>query len=164
MNRPLKTRNKTKLFMNRRFEDQIVKKSHNETGFDAALAHGLARVALGLNIAIHGYSRLPHLDGFANLMVKRFAATFPPSPLVYITGLGIAIGEAGIGTLLIFGLFLRPTLVAGTLLMLLLIFGTTLIQEYQALSTQMVAVAFYIGLLATVRHDRFSLDGIRQRK
>jgi thiosulfate dehydrogenase (quinone) large subunit len=150
--------------MNRRFEDQIANESHKETGFDAALAHGLARVALGLNIAIHGYSRLPHLVGFASLMVKQFAATFLPSPLVYITGLGIAIGEAGIGTLLIFGLLLRPTLVVGTLLMLLLIFGSTLIQEYQALSTQMVAVAFYIGLLATVRHDRFSLDGIRQRK
>ena len=100
------------------------------------------------------YSRLPHLVEFSNLMVKQFTATFSPRPLVYITGFGIAIGEAGIGTLLIFGLLLRPTLVIGTLLMLLLIFGSTLIQEYQALSTQMVAVAFYIGLLATVRHDR----------
>jgi hypothetical protein len=71
--------------MNRRFEDQIANESHKETGFDAALAHGLARVALGLNIAIHGYSRLPHLVGFASLMVKQFAATFLPSPLVYIT-------------------------------------------------------------------------------
>jgi thiosulfate dehydrogenase (quinone) large subunit len=73
--------------------------------------------------------------------VKHFAATFLPSPLVYITGLGIAIGEAGIGTLLVFGLLLRPTLVVGTLLMLLLIFGSTLIQDYQGLSTQMVVVA-----------------------
>ena len=35
--------------------------STDEARFDAALAHGLARVALGLNIAIHGYSRLPNL-------------------------------------------------------------------------------------------------------
>jgi thiosulfate dehydrogenase (quinone) large subunit len=147
--------------MNRTFKGQIVKESHKETGFDAALAHGLARVALGVNIAIHGYSRLPHLVGFADLMVKQFAGTFLPGPLVYITGLGIAIGEAGIGTLLFFGLLLRPTLVAGTLLMLLLIFGSTLIQDYQAVNTQMVAVAFYIVLLATLRHDQFSLDRIR---
>jgi hypothetical protein len=34
----------------------------------------------------------------------------------------------------------------GTLLMLLLIFGSALTQEYQALSTLMIAVAFYLGL------------------
>src|SRR5271165_3928197 len=94
--------------------------STDEARFDAALAHGLARVALGLNIAIHGYSRLPNLAGFANGMVKQFAATFLPGPLVYITGFGIAISEAVIGTLLFFGLLCRPVLVFGTLLMLLI--------------------------------------------
>ena len=138
--------------------------STDEPGLDAALAHCLARVALGLNIAMHGYSRLPNLVGFANGMVKQFAATFLPSPLVYITGFGIAIGEAAVGTLLVFGLLLRPTLVIGMLLMLLLIFGSTLIQEYEAVAAQMVTAAFYIGLLATVRYDRFSLDGLRQRR
>ena len=138
--------------------------STDEAGFDAALAHGLARVALGLNIAIHGYSRLPNLVGFANGMVKQFAATFLPSPLVYITGLSIAICEAVIGTLLVIGLVLRPALVGGALLMLLLIFGSTLIQQWEIVSVQMITVAFYVGLLATVRHDRFSLDGLRQRK
>jgi hypothetical protein len=29
---------------------------------------------------------------------------------------------------------------------------------------EMIYVAFYAGLLATVRYDRFSLDGLRQRK
>jgi thiosulfate dehydrogenase [quinone] large subunit len=138
--------------------------STNKVGFDAALAHGLARLALGLNIAMHGYSRLPNLVGFANGLVKQFAGTFLPSPLVYIMGFGIAIGEAVVGTLLVFGLLLRPTLVIGTLLMLLLIFGSTLIQQWEIVSVQMIYVAFYVGLLATVRYDRFSLDGLRQRK
>jgi hypothetical protein len=35
--------------------------STDEAGFDAALAHGLARMALGLNIGMHGYTRLPNL-------------------------------------------------------------------------------------------------------
>jgi thiosulfate dehydrogenase [quinone] large subunit len=138
--------------------------STDEARFDAALAHGLARVALGLNIAIHGYTRLPNLAGFANGMVKQFAATFLPGPLVYVTGFGIAIGEAVIGTLLFFGLLCRPVLVFGTLLMLLLIFGSALIQQWEIASVQMIYVAFYSGLLATVRYDRFSLDGLRRRK
>jgi thiosulfate dehydrogenase [quinone] large subunit len=138
--------------------------SIDKAGFDAALAHGLARVALGLNIAMHGYSRLPNLAGFANGMVKQFNATFLPGPLVYATGCGIAIGEAIIGTLLFLGLLCRPALVIGTLLMLLLIFGSTLIQQWDIVSVQMIDVAFYTGLLATVRYNRFSLDGLRQRK
>ena len=136
--------------------------STDQPGFDVALAHCFARVALGLCIALHGYSRLPNLVGFANGMVKQFAATFLPSPLVYVTGFGIAIGEAIIGTLLIFGIFLRPTLVVGTLLMLQLIFGTTLIQQWEIVSIQLIYVAFYVGLLATVRHDRFSIGGLRR--
>ena len=138
--------------------------STDEAGFDAALAHGLARVALGLNIAIHGYGRLPNLAGFANGMVNQFAATFLPGPLVYITGFGIAIGEAVVGTLLIVGLFCRPVLVIGTLLMLLLTFGSTLIQQWEIVSVQMTYIAFYVVLLATVRYDRFSLQGLRRRK
>jgi thiosulfate dehydrogenase (quinone) large subunit len=55
-------------------------------------------------------------------------------------------------------------LVIGTLLMLLLIFGSTLIQQWEIVSVQMIDVAFYTGLLATVRYNRFSLDGLRQRK
>jgi hypothetical protein len=48
--------------------------------------------------------------------------------------------------------------------MLLLIFGSTLIQQWEIVSVQMIDVAFYTGLLATVRYNCFSLDGLRQRK
>ena len=129
--------------------------STNAAGFDAALAHGLARVALGLNIAMHGYTRLPNLPGFANGMVKQFAGTFLPGQLVYVTGLAIAIGDGAIGILLFFGLLCRPALVIGTLLMLLLISGSTVLQQWEIASVQIIYVAFYSGLLATVRYDRF---------
>ncbi len=48
--------------------------------------------------------------------------------------------------------------------MLLLIFGSTLIQQWEIASVQMIYIAFYLGLLATIRYDRFSLEGLRQRK
>ena len=145
-------------------KDHMTNRGVRENGFDASLAHGLARLALGLNIAMHGYGRLANLTGFATAMVKQFARTFLPSPLVYITGLGIAIGETVIGTLLLVGLFLRPTLVIGMLLMLLLIFGTALIQQWDIASIQMIYFAFYAMLLSTIGYDRFSLDGLRRRK
>lgn len=125
---------------------------------DAPLAHGLARLALGVNIALHGLTRLPQISEFAAGMEKKFAETFLPGPLVYATGYGIVLGEAVIGVLLIFGLFLRPALVVGTLLMVLLLTGTCLLQNWEIAGLQMVYVAFYAGLLATLRYDRFSVD------
>ena len=49
-------------------------------------------------------------------------------------------------------------------LMLLLIFGSALIQQWEIVSVQMTYIAFYVVLLATVRYDRFSLQGLRRRK
>ena len=131
---------------------------------DAALGHALARLALGLNIAMHGYTRLPNINGFASALVKQFAKTFLPAQLVYVTAYLVAIGETLIGTCLFFGLLLRPALVLGTLLMLLLLFGSTLIQQWEIAFIQLTYVAFYVGLLVTLPFDRFSLDALRSRK
>jgi thiosulfate dehydrogenase (quinone) large subunit len=131
---------------------------------DAALGHAFVRLALGLNIAMHGYTRLPNINGFASALVKQFAKTILPAQLIYVTAYGIAIGEALIGTCLFFGVLLRPVLVLGTLLMLLLLFGSTLIQQWEIASVQMIYVAFYVGLLVTLPCDRFSLDALRPRK
>ena len=58
----------------------------NTSELDKALAHGFARLGLGVNNALHGFVRLPNLSGFAADMQKQFAETFLPGPLVYATG------------------------------------------------------------------------------
>ena len=130
----------------------------NPTEFDKALAHGLARLGLGVNIALHGFGRLPNLSGFATEMQKQFAETFLPGSLVYATGYGIVIGEAVVGTLLVVGFWLRPALVAGSLLMILLLSGTCLLQNWSVAGLQLGYLAYYAGLLATATCDRFSID------
>lgn len=130
---------------------------------DYELAHGLARIGLGVDIALHGWTRVPNLAGFAAETQKQFAASILPAPIVYASGCGIAIGEAIIGTLLLVGLFLRPTLVAGALLMIFLLTGTCLIQNWNAAGTQLIYLAFYCALLATARHDGLSADRWRNR-
>jgi thiosulfate dehydrogenase [quinone] large subunit len=129
---------------------------------DFALAHGLARIGLGVNIALHGWTRVPNLPGFAAETQKQFAASILPAPIVYASAYGIGIGEAVIGTLLLLGLFLRPTLVAGTLLMIFLLTGTCLIQNWNAAGTQLIYLALYCGLLATARHGGLSVDRWRK--
>lgn len=134
-----------------------------DTSRDTALAHGLARLALGVNIALHGLTRLPDLPGFAASLQKQFEGSILPAGVVYASGYGIAIAEAAIGVLLVLGLFLRPTLVAGMLLMIFLLTGVCLIQNWSVAGLQMTYVAFYAVLLATARHDRYSVDALRSR-
>ena len=112
------------------------------TQLDKALAHGLARLGLGVTIALHGFVRLPDLSGFAAGMQKQFAETFLPGSLVYATGYCIAIGEAIIGTLLVLGLWLRPALAAGSLLMILLLTGTCLLQNWSVAGLQLAIWLF----------------------
>lgn len=125
---------------------------------NSSLAHGLARLGLGVNIALHGFTRLPNLETFASGLREQFAQSILPAALVSVSGYGIAIGEAVIGTLLVLGLFMRSALVAGSVLMILLLAGTCLIQNWNAAAIQMTYLGFYGVLLATAKYDRLSLD------
>jgi len=126
---------------------------------DLSLAHALARIALGINIAMHGLPRLADLQTFAWHVQPQFIHTFLPSAAINLVIYGVPIGEAAIGILLILGLWLRPTLIAGLLLLYPLIFGINLIQKMDVAAEQLIYVFLYAALLATAHCDRFSVDG-----
>jgi thiosulfate dehydrogenase (quinone) large subunit len=66
-----------------------------------------------------------------------------PASLLYASGYAIAIGEAVIGMLLILGVFLRSNLIAGALLMIALLRGTCLIQDWDTAAIRMIYLAFW---------------------
>jgi thiosulfate dehydrogenase (quinone) large subunit len=125
---------------------------------DMEIAHGLARLALGLNILGHGLSRVGDIPGFAASIEKMFAATWLPSAVVSVTAYAIPPVELAVGALLVFGLFLRPALVIGTLLLCQLTFGSALLQQWDIAGIQLVYVAIYAVLLAAAGFDRYSVD------
>jgi len=129
---------------------------------DLALAHGLARVGLGIDIAVHGLARLGDMAAFTSDTVKTFAHTFLPSQAVLATAYVIPPAELLIGILLLAGLFLRPALVAGLLLLFQLIFGMSLLQQWAVVGLQLFYVAYYAALLATAGWDYYSVDHWRQ--
>jgi thiosulfate dehydrogenase [quinone] large subunit len=131
---------------------------------DLALAHALARIGLGIDIAVHGLVRIGSISAFAEETVKTFAHTFLPVPLVRATAYGIPPMESIIGLLLIAGLFLRPALILGLLLMFQLMFGTGLLQQWQVVGLQLLYVGFYALLLATAGWDHYSVDFWRKMK
>jgi len=128
---------------------------------DARLAYALSRVGLGINIMLHGVSRLPDLSGFAAGMRDSFGKSPLPPALVYAVSLGIPVAEAVIGALLLVGFELRRVLIAGTWLMILLIGGACSAQNWNAASIQMTYLGFYAVLLATLRYDAYSVDAWR---
>ncbi|HYZ74798.1 MAG TPA: MauE/DoxX family redox-associated membrane protein [Chthoniobacterales bacterium] len=95
-----------------------------------ALAYGTFRFALGVVELMHGLVRLPGLAGFAAGMAKQFQGTILPGWFVYSFGCVLPFLETLIGLALILGAFTRWTLVAASLLMSSLIFGTSLRSDW----------------------------------
>jgi len=131
------------------------------TSRHGALAHAVLRLALGVNLLVHGLVRFPKLSGFADALVGAFQDTLLPAGLVRAFALVLPFVEAAVGALLCLGLWLRQTLVVGTLVMVALIFGTALREDWSTLGIQMIYVAVYYLLLRDLHLDRYSLDAKR---
>jgi thiosulfate dehydrogenase (quinone) large subunit len=125
-----------------------------------ALAYSTFRLAIGLVEFMHGLVRLPALAGFAAGMAKQFEGTILPSWSVYSFGCVLPFVEGLIGLALILGVFTQWTLAAASLLMSVLIFGTSLRSDWAIVSIQMIyVIAFFIALFF-LEHNHYSVDRI----
>lgn len=128
---------------------------------DMAIAYLMLRATLGLNIFIHGMSRIVlGLSPFANSLVSLFQKTFLPAWSVYAFGLTLPWAEALLGFLVFVGLRTRAALIGGALLMLILTFGTTLRQDWQTAELQLIYAFVYAVLLASRQNNLYSVDGL----
>ena len=129
---------------------------------DRNLAYLFFRVFLGINIAVHGASRIyTGVSGFAAELLSQFAKTPLPSQMVHLFGVSLPFGEAVIGALILLGLWSRLAYCAGFLLMIALTFGSTLRQDWTAAGWQLLYAFAYATLLAFREHNRYSVDGAR---
>lgn len=122
----------------------------------------LMRVAIGMSLFGHGLVRLPKLAGFSAWMVGSFSKSILPALLVVPFSYALPIGEFLTGLLLLLGLWTRQAAIAGAVIMIILIFGTTTIEDWSALPSQLIHVAFLLTVLVFVKtHNRYSLDARR---
>ena len=114
---------------------------------------------MGVNMLIHGAVRMPKLSGFANHITGQFEKTVLPNALVTPYAYTVPFVELGVGILLILGLLTRQTLVVASLLMISLIFGSCLIENWANAGSQMVYLA-YLSVLLVFRanYNQLSLD------
>lgn len=133
---------------------------------DRAFATLLLRLAVGIDILLHGFTRLfiGGLNEFVQSSTQRFQGGVLPMWQVRAFLTAIPFLEFAIGLLLVAGMALRWTLIAGALLMLALEFGTGIRSDWNTLSSQLLYSLLYSLLLFCRAYDVYSLDGWRSRR
>jgi thiosulfate dehydrogenase (quinone) large subunit len=126
---------------------------------DQRLAYALLRIVTGLNLMMHGVSRMmAGTDKFAAHLAGQFAHSSLPAWSVWGFGTVLPAIEALIGLLLLLGLRTRAALVAGSLLIMVLTFGSALVQDWAAAGLQLTYALVYSALLFLLRYNSWSLD------
>jgi thiosulfate dehydrogenase (quinone) large subunit len=126
---------------------------------DVTLAYALLRIALGLNICLHGVVRwAAGLRNFAESLLPIFQKTPLPTLSVFSFGFVLPIVEAAVGACVLFGFQTRRALISGSVLMLVLMFGSTLRQDWPTVGIQLTYSLVYTLLLAWIRFNSYSID------
>jgi uncharacterized membrane protein YphA (DoxX/SURF4 family) len=95
---------------------------------DERLAYALLRLVVGMNLMMHGVSRSMTGSGeFAAKLVMQFEHAPLPAWSVWAFGLVLPSIEGILGVLLLIGLRTRAVLIAASLLIVLLTFGSALV-------------------------------------
>jgi thiosulfate dehydrogenase [quinone] large subunit len=134
------------------------------------IAYALFRIALGLDMFLHGVMRLlpspanpsvSNLSGWVDTTTKLFDNSFLPTALVRGFLYFLPVPEAIIGALLMIGYFTRPALIAGSVTIIILIFGTGTRQDWTTIGSQMLYALYYYLMLARLDDNWLAVDTSR---
>ncbi|NER82883.1 MAG: DoxX family protein [Leptolyngbya sp. SIO1D8] len=115
---------------------------------------------MGINFFNHGFTRMGNIPGFMNAMAGAMAGAWMPEFLVRITAFLVSPVELIFGFLLIVGLFTRISLIVIFVLMAILMYGVTIVQNWDTASSQLIYNIVLFILLAGVGYNRFALDNV----
>jgi len=120
----------------------------------------LARLPMGLSFFGHGLIRITKLSEFSDGMVKQFSKSFLPEGFISAFGHVLPFLEFITGLLLLLGLFTRFAVVLGAAIILALIFGSSIIEQWQGVFTQLFYSAYLAVLFYYAHYNRYSVDGM----
>ncbi|KAF2078856.1 DoxX family protein [Flavobacterium sharifuzzamanii] len=118
----------------------------------------LLRLAIAISMFGHGLVRLPKLVSFSNWMVGSFENSMLPKIIITPFSYILPIAEFAIGLFLLLGIFTKPSLVAGAVVMLILLFGTSMIENWEAIPSQLIHIAFFALLLHFADYNSWAID------
>ena len=133
---------------------------------DAAIAYALFRFTFGVNIMMRGIVRIAlGLPAFQTYMLTQFKDV-PVMPPAFLTAFASVLPfvETLIGLLIIVGFQTRTALIAGSLMITALTFGTMLRSDFTIAWLQLdYAIVFFL-LLALRSWNVISIDGMMRSK
>ncbi|WP_312336173.1 MULTISPECIES: DoxX family membrane protein [Sphingobacterium] len=128
------------------------------------ISYLMLRILAGISFFGHGLVRIPKLNAFSQWMTGAFSKSILPQSLVTPFSYILPIAEFLIGLLLLLGLFSEKAFAAGFVVMLVLMLGTCLIENWEALPSQMIHALILIVLYQFIAANSFSLDHIIFKK
>ena len=126
-------------------------------------AYLLARLPIGLSFLGHGVIRIIKLDTFSSGMEKQFDHSLLSAGFVSAFGHVLPFLEFITGLLLFNGLFTRFAICSGTVIILSLIVGSSIIEQWNAIFTQLFYGAYLSLLYYFNQYNAYSLDGFREK-
>jgi thiosulfate dehydrogenase (quinone) large subunit len=133
---------------------------------DPVLAYGLLRLTFGINIMLHGVTRLLAPQGaFLAYLTHYFEKTpLMPKEILPIFAIVLPWCEAIFGALVLVGAATRFALIGGSLVLAALAFGTNLAQDWNIAGLQLIYAFIYYFLLANREQlNKLSIDGWRKK-
>ncbi|MCF8714432.1 DoxX family membrane protein [Joostella atrarenae] len=131
---------------------------HKET------AYIIVRMAIGLSMFGHGLVRIPKLEAFSNGIIKTFENSMLPEFLVIPFSYVLPFAELIFGLLLILGLFTRVAAIATSIVLLSLVFGSTLIESWGNITSQLIHIAFLVFVIQNIEENTYAIDNIIKQK
>ncbi|MFC3161633.1 hypothetical protein ACFOEQ_27210 [Chryseobacterium arachidis] len=112
--------------------------------------HQFSRARFGTVTQTHRFQPMDDRNFFSKSMLPQSLI----SPFSYI----LPVAEFTIGILLILGIFSPKVIIAGFVVMIILMFGTCLIENWEALPSQMMHAIILVVLYQFISANSISLD------
>ena len=105
------------------------------------------RLPIAVSLLVHGLVRLPKLPAFTDWLVTTMEKSVIPEFLIVPFGYVLPIAEFLIGLSLLIGFRMKYSLFAGLALMSILIFGSSSIENWSAIESQLLHSFYLFGLV-----------------
>ena len=105
------------------------------------------RLPIAVSLLGHGLVRLPKLPAFTDWLVTTMEKSVIPEFLIVPFGYVLPIAEFLIGLSLLIGFRMKYSLFAGLALMSILIFGSSSIENWSAIESQLLHSLYLFGLV-----------------
>lgn len=122
------------------------------------ISYLIVRLALGLSMFGHGLVRLSKLQAFSEGLVASFENSILPEMLTLPFSYVLPIAELVFGLFIVLGLFTRISAIATAVVLLSLIFGSTLVENWGAITAQLIHIAFVAYIIHHVKDNTYVLD------